>query len=60
MTDQHRFANADHFDHDPYTRTRTIETIPERGTPGPALAIGLPLSVILGRRRSAVRGFTEF
>ena len=23
MTDQHRFAYADHFDHDLYTRTRT-------------------------------------
>ncbi len=27
MTDQHRFAYADHFDHDLYTRTRTRDRV---------------------------------
>jgi hypothetical protein len=27
MTDQHRFAYADHLDHDLYTRTRTTDRV---------------------------------
>jgi len=27
MTDRHRFAYADHFDHDLYTRTRTRDRV---------------------------------
>ena len=27
MTDQHRFAYADHFDHELYTRTRTRDRV---------------------------------